>query len=169
MGKPYCMRWGGWKSNSISVPWTDSLGSISSACLQNKGWKQRLPWTSCICIKENEQDINEVQTCCTPSKLCSQQRRARRYSCNVSPFPAWGGKRCLGQSLKALCTADVPLSDCSQLPPKHFWMLGNKCSTHCLSEGWWAMCLQKKSAIPSPFQAISFSVRYFTCFTSYYK
>lgn len=46
------------------------------------------------------------------------------------------------------------LRDCLQLLTKGLWMLGIKCSTQCLTDGWEAMCLQKKSALPAPFRVL---------------
>lgn len=103
MGKPYHMHWGAWKPNSISVPWTDSMGSTDSACIfKKKGCKQRLSWASCICIRENEQNTNKAQECCTLSQLWSWHRRTHRYSCTTCPFQPGRGSAAQGSPPK-LC------------------------------------------------------------------
>lgn len=160
------MHWGGWKSKSISVLWTDCLGSIDSACIfEKKECKQRLSWASSGCIKENKQNINKVQTCCTTSQLWSLHRRAQRHSCTVSLQPGEGSAA--QNSPKALCTAHIHRATAHSFFLKTLGCWGTAAAPTAL---WRAdkPCALRKIAVPSPFQAMSCKL-HFTCFISYDK
>lgn len=74
---------------------------------KKKGCKQRLSWASCICIRENKQNTNKAQECCTPSQLWSWHRRTHRYSCTTCPFQPGRGSAAQGSppKLRALHTS----------------------------------------------------------------